>query len=534
MLTTDDAHALARRRCATRSPSSRCGTGRWSCSRAASPGASRWHRSTPWPTCWRSSSWPCATTGTSCGCRAGGRCARAGPFVKASAHAGRAGRARRPTSASTPRGARRARRRRDAATPRRDEPRPRRRVGRRLPLDGVKVADFSWIGVGPITAKALADHGATVVHVENDSPADRLRLVGPFKDDIAGINRCQFFGSFNTSKLSLQLDLKHPVGNDVARQLLAWCDVALDSFTAGTMAELGLGYEVARSLNPDIIMATTCLMGQYGPAAELAGYGYHAAAVSGFYEITGWDDRPPAGPFNAYTDTIAPRFLATTLLAALDHRRRTGEGQFIDQAQMESALHFLGPAAARRAGVRASARAETATTTRPPPRTTPTRAPASTSGAPSPSRPTSSGRRCARRSASRRGRWTRRSTPPPAGAPGRELIDRELGAFTAPPRAARADGAAAGGGRAGRDGAALERPPARPAAGPPRRSSAASSTRRWARCPYEGHQFRSPATTTARASRRRASASTPTRCSPRCSAWTTTRSRGVLASGACG
>jgi crotonobetainyl-CoA:carnitine CoA-transferase CaiB-like acyl-CoA transferase len=216
-------------------------------------------------------------------------------------------------------------------------------AGARLPLEGVKVADFSWIGVGPITAKALADHGATVVHVENDDPADRLRLVGPFKDDVAGINRCQFFGSFNTSKLSLQLDLKHPAGHDVARRLLEWCDVALDSFTAGTMDELGLGYDVARMLNPDIIMATTCLLGQYGPAAELAGYGYHAAAVSGFYEITGWDDRPPAGPFNAYTDTIAPRFLTTTLLAALDHRRRTGEGQFIDQAQMESALHFLGP-----------------------------------------------------------------------------------------------------------------------------------------------------------------------------------------------
>jgi crotonobetainyl-CoA:carnitine CoA-transferase CaiB-like acyl-CoA transferase len=214
---------------------------------------------------------------------------------------------------------------------------------RRLPLDGVKVADFSWIGVGPISAKALADHGATVVHVESDAPADRLRLVGPFKDNIAGINRCQFFASFNTSKLSLQLDLKHPEGVAVARQLLSWCDIALDSFTAGTMSSLGLGYDVARELNPDIIMATTCLLGQTGPAAKLAGYGYHAAAVSGFFEITGWDDRPPAGPFNAYTDTIAPRFLATTLIAALDHRRRTGEGQFIDQAQMESALHFLGP-----------------------------------------------------------------------------------------------------------------------------------------------------------------------------------------------
>lgn len=212
-----------------------------------------------------------------------------------------------------------------------------------LPFAGVKFADFSWIGVGPITAKAFADHGATVVHIETDRPADRLRLVGPFKDDIPGINRCQFFGSFNTSKLSLQLDLKHPEGVAIAHRLLEWADIALDSFTAGTMAEIGLGYEAARKLNPGIIMATTCLMGQTGPAARLAGYGYHAAAVSGFFEITGWDDRAPAGPFNAYTDTIAPRFLATTLMAALDHRRRTGQGQHIDQAQMESALHFLGP-----------------------------------------------------------------------------------------------------------------------------------------------------------------------------------------------
>ena len=213
----------------------------------------------------------------------------------------------------------------------------------RLPFEGVKFADFSWIGVGPITAKALADHGASVVHIETDNPADRLRLVGPFKDDIAGINRCQFFGSFNTSKLSLQMNLKHPEGLAIAKRLLQWADVALDSFTAGTMADFGLGYDVARELNPSIIMASTCLMGQTGPAARLGGYGYHAAAVSGFFEITGWNDRPPAGPFNAYTDTIAPRFLAATLMAALDHRRRTGEGQFIDQAQMESSLHFLGP-----------------------------------------------------------------------------------------------------------------------------------------------------------------------------------------------
>lgn len=214
---------------------------------------------------------------------------------------------------------------------------------RGLPLEGVKVADFSWIGVGPITAKALADHGATVIRIESDDPPDRLRLVGPFKDDIPGIDRCQFFGSFNTSKLSLQLNLKHETGNDIARRVLSWCDIALDSFTAGTMDRLGLGYDAARETNPGIIMATTCLFGQYGPAAKLAGYGYHAASISGFYEVTGWPDRAPGGPWNAYTDTIAPRFLTTILLFALDHRRRTGEGQYIDQAQMESALHFLAP-----------------------------------------------------------------------------------------------------------------------------------------------------------------------------------------------
>jgi crotonobetainyl-CoA:carnitine CoA-transferase CaiB-like acyl-CoA transferase len=212
-----------------------------------------------------------------------------------------------------------------------------------LPFDGVKVVDFSWIGVGPISAKALADHGAQVVRVETENPADRLRLVGPFKDGVPGIDRCQFFASFNTSKLSLALNLKAPEGVEIAKRLIRWADVCLDSFTAGTMSELGLGYEVARTLNPGLIMASTCLMGQTGPAARLGGYGYHAAAVSGFYEVTGWDDRPPGGPFNAYTDTIAPRFLATVLLAALDHRRRTGEGQYIDQAQMESSLHFLAP-----------------------------------------------------------------------------------------------------------------------------------------------------------------------------------------------
>ena len=165
----------------------------------------------------------------------------------------------------------------------------------------------------------------------------------PTEHPLSGLLVAQFFGAFNTSKLSLQLDLKHPEGIAIAKRLIQWADICLDSFTAGTMAALGLGYDVARELNPGLIMASTCLMGKTGPAAPLAGYGYHAASVCGFYEVTGWDDRRPGGPFNAYTDTIAPRFLATTMIAALDHRRRTGEGQYIDGAQMEASLHFLSP-----------------------------------------------------------------------------------------------------------------------------------------------------------------------------------------------
>jgi crotonobetainyl-CoA:carnitine CoA-transferase CaiB-like acyl-CoA transferase len=212
-----------------------------------------------------------------------------------------------------------------------------------LPFEGLKVADFSWVGVGPISAKYLADHGATVVRIESQSRGDALRTAGPFKDAKAGWNRSHFFGEFNNSKRSLALDLKHPKSLAVAERALEWADVVLESFTPGALDRLGLGYARARELNPSVIMASTCLMGQTGPFAQLAGYGYHAAGVAGFYEITGWPDRPPAGPWQAYTDTIAPRFLATTLLAALDERRRTGAGTHIDLGQLEAALHFLAP-----------------------------------------------------------------------------------------------------------------------------------------------------------------------------------------------
>jgi benzylsuccinate CoA-transferase BbsF subunit len=126
--------------------------------------------------------------------------------------------------------------------------------------------------------------------------------------------------------------------------LVRWADVVAESFTPKAMKGFGLDYETLRRVKPDLIMLSTCLMGQTGPLARFAGFGNLAAAFSGFYELAGWPDRDPAGPFGAYTDYIAPRYNAAAILAALEHRRRTGEGQHIDLSQAEASLHFLAPA----------------------------------------------------------------------------------------------------------------------------------------------------------------------------------------------
>jgi benzylsuccinate CoA-transferase BbsF subunit len=119
--------------------------------------------------------------------------------------------------------------------------------------------------------------------------------------------------------------------------------VYFESFTPGTMDALGMGYEKARSLNPSIVMVSTCLMGQTGSVSHFAGYGFHAGAIAGYYDITGWPDLPPDGPWTAYTDVVSPRFISSLVMAALDHRRRTGQGQHIDAGQMEMGLQFLAP-----------------------------------------------------------------------------------------------------------------------------------------------------------------------------------------------
>jgi benzylsuccinate CoA-transferase BbsF subunit len=213
-----------------------------------------------------------------------------------------------------------------------------------LPLADLKILDLSWVGVAPITVKYLADHGATVIRVESHARLDVVRLGPPWHEGKPGIERSQFYASYNTSKYGLALDLTKPEAREIALRLAAWADVVVESFTPHVLRGWKLAYDDLRRVNPGLVMLSTCLQGQTGPHAEYPGFGQLMAALSGFYEVSGWPDRAPAPPYGAYTDFIVPRLAATALLAAIDHRRRTGEGQHLDVSQFEASLHFLAPA----------------------------------------------------------------------------------------------------------------------------------------------------------------------------------------------
>ena len=214
----------------------------------------------------------------------------------------------------------------------------------RLPLAGVRVLDFMWALAGPLATRTLADYGATVVRVESTRRIDVCRTLTPYLDDEIDGENAAVFHTTNAGKRMLTLDPTRPEGREVVLDLVRWADVVTESFTPKAMKGFGLDYESLRRVKPGLIMLSTCLMGQTGPLARFAGFGNLAAAFAGFYELAGWPDRDPAGPFGAYTDYIAPRYNAAAILAALEHRRRTGEGQHVDLSQAEAALHFLAPA----------------------------------------------------------------------------------------------------------------------------------------------------------------------------------------------
>ncbi|MDO8568299.1 MAG: CoA transferase [Dehalococcoidales bacterium] len=212
---------------------------------------------------------------------------------------------------------------------------------RQQALEGVKIADFSRAASVPLTMRELAEHGAMVVRVDSHKNPDNIRFLSPFKDGIAGINRGALAVSYNTNKYCISLDVKHPEGLEVARRLIKWADVVVENMRPGAMAKLGLDYESCRQVKPDIIYASGSQMGQVIP---YGGYGLQAASIAGFAHLLGWPDRGPVAPVNAYPDFISPYYLAGTIALALDYRRKTGKGVYLDQSQVESGVALLGPA----------------------------------------------------------------------------------------------------------------------------------------------------------------------------------------------
>ncbi len=215
------------------------------------------------------------------------------------------------------------------------------------PLADVKILDFMWVMAGPAATRVLADWGATVVRVESSNKVEAARTIQPFLNDEGGPDNGGLYQNMNAGKLGITIDMAkmdQPACRELVLDLVRWADVVCESFSPRAMRDWGLSYDDLCEVNPDLIMASSCLFGQFGPLSSLAGFGTMGASMSGFYEMTGWPDRDPAGVFGAYTDYVSPRFLSTAILAALDHRDRTGEGQYIDLSQAEASMSFLAPA----------------------------------------------------------------------------------------------------------------------------------------------------------------------------------------------
>jgi benzylsuccinate CoA-transferase BbsF subunit len=220
----------------------------------------------------------------------------------------------------------------------------RKETGVMKALEGVKIADFTWVAAGPLTTVHLANYGATVVRVESATRPDGMRTFPPNKDNIPGVNRSLLFAHENGNKFSATFNLNDPKGMDVAKRLIAWADVVSENFRPGQMEKWGLGYENLVKINPSIIMFRSSAQGQTGRYSRLGTIGNNLHSLTGFTYITGWPDREPVPPWGAFTDVTVPTMGVAMIAAALEYRDRTGEGQCLDLSQYEASLHYLAPA----------------------------------------------------------------------------------------------------------------------------------------------------------------------------------------------
>jgi crotonobetainyl-CoA:carnitine CoA-transferase CaiB-like acyl-CoA transferase len=207
-------------------------------------------------------------------------------------------------------------------------------------LEGLKVVELGGGAAGPIAVRHLADHGATVIRIESRERPDFLRILGLSATN-KSLDAAPMFMMLNCNKLSVALNLSDPRGVELARKLILWCDVLAENYAPKAMKKWGLDYQSLVKNKPDLVMVSTCLMGQTGPNKDYPGFGGQGSAISGFNFLTGWPDREATGQHGTITDSLAPRFVAAAVLAALLRRQKTGQGAYVDVAQVETAAYSL-------------------------------------------------------------------------------------------------------------------------------------------------------------------------------------------------
>ncbi len=214
-------------------------------------------------------------------------------------------------------------------------------------LAGYRICDFTGQLAGAGATKWLAAFGAEVIRIEDPVRQGRwdiLRGNPPYKDERRGIDMGGAFNNHNTDKLGITLNLKTDKAKDILRKLIAASDVVSENFAAGVLEKWGFGYDALREIRPDIIYVSNCGFGHVGPYSRFKTWGPIVQAISGLTHTSGLPGQPPAGWGYSYMDHTGGYYMAMAILAALLHRQRTGEGQWVDLACTDAALTLNGPA----------------------------------------------------------------------------------------------------------------------------------------------------------------------------------------------